>query len=294
MPLSMTGFGDAQTTGGPACYRVEVRSVNNRHFKLHYRGPDELSGYEADVERLVRQKVSRGTVSVSIRPDTATSSDAARINEPVLLAYWQQLQQLSEKVSGMAQPSLADLLLLPGVISDRSASVGDVDATWEAVSQALEKAIAQHHDFRVREGHAMAVEIESSCDQIRAILDKISQWSSDVVAEYRDKLLQRIQTLLANTDVTVDPRDLLREVSLFADRCDINEEITRLRAHLDQFKQLLSGSNSQGRKLDFLCQELFRESNTIGSKSNHLGISHAAVDMKTEVERIREIVQNLE
>jgi uncharacterized protein (TIGR00255 family) len=169
-----------------------------------------------------------------------------------------------------------------------------VDATWEAVSQALEKALAQHHEFRVREGHAMAVEIESSCDQIRAILDKIVQWSSDVIAEYRDKLLQRIQTLLANTDVSVDPRDLLREVSLFADRCDINEEITRLRAHLDQFKQLLSGANSQGRKLDFLCQELFRESNTIGSKSNHLGISHAAVDMKTEVERIREIVQNLE
>jgi uncharacterized protein (TIGR00255 family) len=290
----MTGFGDAQTTGSPACYRVEVRSVNNRHFKLHYRGPDELGGYEADVERLVRQKVSRGTVSVSIRPDTATSGDAARINEPVLLAYWQQLQQLSEKVSGMAQPSLADLLPLPGVISDRSAAIGDVDATWEAVSQALEKALAQHHEFRVREGHAMAVEIESSCDQIRAILDKIVQWSSDVIAEYRDKLLQRIQTLLANTDVSVDPRDLLREVSLFADRCDINEEITRLRAHLDQFKQLLSGANSQGRKLDFLCQELFRESNTIGSKSNHLGISHAAVDMKTEVERIREIVQNLE
>ena len=140
----------------------------------------------------------------------------------------------------------------------------------------------------------MAAELRSQCHSIASHVDLISTMAPQVIHEYRDKLLQRVNELVKDLDTRLSPADVLREVALHADRCDITEEITRLRSHLTQFLKLVDDTTSQGRKLDFMCQELFREVNTIGSKSNHVGVAHAAVEAKVCVERMREIVQNVE
>ena len=140
----------------------------------------------------------------------------------------------------------------------------------------------------------MADELRSQCAGIATQVDEVAKQAPQVIIEYRDKVLQRVNELVKDLDARLGPADVLREVALHADRCDITEEITRLRSHLAQFLKLLDDSTSQGRKLDFMCQELFREVNTIGSKANHVGIAHAAVEAKVCVERMREIVQNVE
>ena len=140
----------------------------------------------------------------------------------------------------------------------------------------------------------MADELRAQCTAIAAQVEQITNMAPQVIIEYRDKLLQRVNELVKDLDTRLSPSDVLREVAVHADRCDITEEITRLRSHLSQFQKLLDDKVSQGRKLDFMCQELFREVNTIGSKSNHVGIAHAAVEAKVAVERMREIVQNVE
>ena len=140
----------------------------------------------------------------------------------------------------------------------------------------------------------MANELQSQCAAIAAQVDQVAALAPQVIVEYRDKLLLRVNELVKDLDTRLGPADVLREVALHADRCDITEEITRLRSHLSQFLKLLNDSTSQGRKLDFMCQELFREVNTIGSKANHVGVAHCAVEAKVCVERMREIVQNVE
>ena len=140
----------------------------------------------------------------------------------------------------------------------------------------------------------MADELRSQCAGIANQVDLVEKQAPQVIVEYRDKLLLRVNELVKDLDTRLGPSDVLREVALHADRCDITEEITRLRSHLAQFLKLLGDATSQGRKLDFMCQELFREVNTIGSKANHVGIAHAAVEAKVCVERMREIVQNVE
>ena len=194
----------------------------------------------------------------------------------------------------MAPPEISTLLTLPGVLDDGAFDTATAQQMWPVVSQAVRTAAKHMGDFRRREGASMADELRAQCAAIASQVDQVSALAPQVIIEYRDKLLQRVNDLVKDLDTRLGPADVLREVALHADRCDINEEITRLRSHLSQFQKLLDDNVSQGRKLDFMCQELFREVNTIGSKSNHVGIAHAAVEAKVCVERMREIVQNVE
>lgn len=289
----MTGYGEARERLGDVLCRVEVRSVNNRHFKLALRCPDGFLQFENEMEHLLRETISRGSVSMAIRFDRSANSQAPRINPAAVADYWQQLQKICADLS-VAPPELATVLTLPGVLDDGAFDATTAQQMWPVVERTIRAAAVHMGEFRRREGASMADELRAQCVAIASQVDQITVMSPQVIIEYRDKLLQRVNELVKDLDTRLSPSDVLREVAIHSDRCDITEEITRLRSHLGQFQKLLDDKTSQGRKLDFMCQELFREVNTIGSKSNHVGIAHAAVEAKVSVERMREIVQNVE
>ena len=169
-----------------------------------------------------------------------------------------------------------------------------MNSLWPAVEESVGESLDHFHDFRQREGESMRVDLERQCETIEKELGAVAGGASQVIQEYRDKLLERIRRLIGDASISINENDVIREVALFADRCDINEEITRLRSHIEQFRRMLNGSTSQGRKLEFIGQEMFREINTIGSKANSVSIAHSVVEMKAAIERIREVLQNVE
>ncbi len=294
MLLSMTGFGEARAVVEGLHLSAELRSVNNRGFKLTLRSPDLLAPLEADLERILRETITRGTVSLFLRIDRSANASTARLNADVLVAYWQQLQDVARQCNSIPMNSVAELLALPGVVDDGRGADAEIAIIGPAVEQLVRAALEHFQQFRVKEGAAMAADLDKHCKLIVGEVDRIAVLAPQVVADYRDRLFLRVQEVLQRADVALTPGDLLREVALFTDRSDISEEIVRLRSHLEQFQGLLKSPTSQGRKLEFLCQELFREANTIGSKSNHVGVAHAAVEIKTAIERMREVVQNVE
>ncbi len=293
MLLSMTGYGEAIVLADQSYCRVEIRTVNNRHFKLSLRCPDGFLQHESDFERLLRESISRGSVYLTVKIDQTSDNTEPRLNAEVLKSYWRQLNAISVELSVPA-PELVGLLGLPGVMREDSFNSEMVERLWPLVEQAVKAAALHLQDFRRKEGEATANELRELCQSIETVLQQVALMAPQVARDYHEKLVLRTRDLLAGTDVKIEPGDVLREVALYADRCDIHEEITRLRSHLHQFLTLIESGVTPGRKLDFLCQEMFREVNTIGSKANHTGLSHSAVDLKSSVERIREIVQNVE
>jgi uncharacterized protein (TIGR00255 family) len=288
--LSMTGFGEAHHQDGPLSVAVEVRSINNRHLKVSTRLGEGYAALEPEVEAFVRQKIRRGTVQISIRVLRAHRPEDYQINAAVLESYLTQLQSLSKWPGAAATGSL---LTLPGVVEDKSTALIDVEADWPVIRTALEGALARLAVMREQEGRAMEADLKANCQAIIAALDVIEKRAPLVGDSYRDRLTERVRKLLSEQGVTVEPADLIREVSIFADRADISEETVRLRSHLDQFAASLAEEGA-GRKLEFVVQEMFRETNTIGSKANDVEISRQVIEIKTAIERIREMIQNVE
>jgi uncharacterized protein (TIGR00255 family) len=287
----MTGFGEAHHQDGPLSVAVEVRSINNRHLKVSTRIGEGYAALEPEVEAFVRQKIRRGTVQISIRVLRAHRPEDYRLNAAILDSY---IAQLPASVSKWATSGvLGSLLSLPGVVEDNSAASVDVEADWPVIRTALEGALARLGTMREQEGRAMETDLKANCQAIIAALDLIEKRAPLVGDSYRDRLTERVRKLLAEQGVTVDPADLIREVSIFADRADISEETVRLRSHLDQFAASLAEEGA-GRKLEFVVQEMFRETNTIGSKANDVEISRQVIEIKTAIERIREMIQNVE
>lgn len=294
MLLSMTGYGDARHQDGDRLIAVEVRTVNNRYLKVSIRCPDAYAAAENDIERLVRRAIARGTVSITLRVESLSAAGRYQVDRSVLESYWGQLQALVGPAGSSQPQDLVPLLGLPGVIVEHEDAAADVAEHWPCVEQTILEALDKLDGFRRREGASMCRELQHHCRDLGAAADEIARRAPALVESYRDRLKERVLQLLRGTDASVPEEILVREVSIYADRSDINEEITRLRSHLEQFERCLSEPDSAGRKLDFLCQEMFREVNTIGSKSGDVAIAHAVVDMKGSVEKLREIVQNVE
>jgi uncharacterized protein (TIGR00255 family) len=292
--LSMTGFGDARVQSERLTIAAEVRSVNNRYLKISTRCPEAYSALEGDIEKLVRQSISRGTISVTLRVERHGGNHQYLLDRDVLQQYWRQLSQIAETLHVPSLGSLANLLELPGVVLERDTGLDDPHEDWPQVQSVLEEALARLSEFRATEGQSLEADLRTNAAVIREQLDRVAALAPQVVVIFRDRVLERVRELLQASDVGVSPADLLREVSIFSERCDINEEITRLRSHLDQFDAFLREPVSLGRKLEFLSQEVFREVNTIGSKSNNVEIAHAVVDMKAAIEKMREVLQNVE
>lgn len=299
--LSMTGFGNSSIDRGGIHVASEIKSVNNRYLKLSVRLPDSVARFESEIEKLVRARVARGSVQLSLRLRFPAGQSEHRIDADVLRSYQKQLMELESDVGGHPASaasgqtvSVRELLQLPGVVTETEFPEELVNSLWPAVEEAIVVSLDHFHDFREREGESMRLDLERQCDTIDSELRQVSVATPQVISDYRDKLLERIRRLMGDASIAFSENDVIREVALFADRCDINEEITRLRSHIEQFRRLLNGNSSQGRKLEFIGQEMFREINTIGSKANSVSIAHSVVDMKASIERIREVLQNVE
>lgn len=294
--LSMTGFGEARDQVAGIHVTAELRSVNHRHFKLSLRCPEPWSRFEPELERVLREQITRGAVSLSLRVDREANTTTNRINPTLLSLYWQQLQTCAEQLGAPAPQDLTTVAQLPGVIDSGEGVPADPESVSPGLQTLIRQALQKYQEFRVQEGAAMTADLRAHLEQIRLDVDRIAEQAPQVISDYRTKLQQRVQEALAEAQVktTLEPADLIREIAVYTDRVDISEELVRLRSHIEQFEKLITASDSQGRKLDFLCQELFREANTIGSKANHVGIAHVAVDIKTAIERMREVVQNVE
>jgi len=292
--LSMTGFGDARAQSERLSVHVELRAVNNRYFKLVVKGPDAYAALESRVEKLIRGKVTRGTVNLHLRVTPTNGEAHYTLDRTVLESYWREISELSPQIGAGQVTDIVSLLTLPGSVIEKLPDTADYEQDWPLIRQAIEASLQKLHDFRLEEGRSMQAELEQNCLTIRKHLDQVSTMAPRVVNDFRDRLKERVEELLAQFDVRVDLSDLIREVSIFAERCDINEEITRLQCHLGQFSAFLTEGKSQGRKLDFLSQEMFREINTMGAKANDVSIAHSVVEMKAATERIREILQNVE
>jgi len=292
--LSMTGFGEAHGQNESLVVGLEIRAINGRHFKLNVRSSEGYASLEPQIEAVVRRHIRRGTVHVQLRVDRARAADEFTINGEVLDRYRQQIETLCTTWHTSDPVRIDSLLMLPGVVQDRPQVRTDVSEDWPLVETALAKALEGLDRMRREEGTAMANDLEKNCTTVAKELDKIEKRAPQVVDNYRERLTERVGRALGELNVTVEPADLVREISLFVERSDISEEVVRLRSHLDQFSQIMDLPESSGRKLDFLTQEMGRETNTIGSKANDVEIARHVIETKAAIERIREQVQNIE
>jgi len=290
----MTGFGNSTSQTDAVSISVELRAVNNRYLKLNMRLSDSLNRFESRIEKLIRSRIARGTVQLSIRARYPRSVSGYVIDGEVIQEYRRQLDVLAADGNNAQSPSLADLMGLPGVVTESELQPEMIDSLWPTIEQAVAESLTQFADFRQTEGTQMQDDLHRQCQVISEQVDEVTRLAPAVVAEYRTKLLDRITKAVEESGVTITESDVIREVAVYADRCDINEEITRLRCHLQQFDTFLNGDQSLGRKLEFLGQEMFREINTIGSKANNVAIAHSVVEMKAAIERVREVLQNVE
>lgn len=289
--VSMTGHGRAQQTSDALAIDVEVRSVNNRFLKVTAKLHESLSFLEPQIESTVRDKVRRGTVHVSIRVSGAANLSAQKVCVQTLRSYLDQAYQTLVS-STLISVELGSVLQLPGVLLPSEGV--DPEKVAGLVLSTLEKALEDLNRMRKIEGEQMAKELLEAIANVAQRVDEIEQRAPNVVSDYRKRLENRVRAALSDLVPSVGEIDLLREVIQFSDRSDIREEIVRLKSHLDQFVETVRAKDSQGRRLDFLTQEIGRETNTIGAKANDSAIAHLVVAIKTIVEQIRELVQNVE
>lgn len=294
MLLSMTGHGEAQRQQDGVAVAVEVRTVNNRYLKTTFRTSEGYGALEPNIEAVVRRHIRRGTVQVNVRVDRQASPDDFKLNEVVLASYQQQLEAVRKKAGSTEPVQLDALLMLPGVIDEAACRQISAEADWPLVEQTLDEALQNLSLMRAEEGAAMAADLHANCEVIATELDRIEERAPLVVEAYRKRLTERLNKLLEEYEVSIEATDVVREVGIFADRGDISEEIVRLRSHLKQFDAIAAGEESNGRKLEFLIQEILRETNTIGSKASDAEIAGHVVEIKTAIERMREMIQNVE
>jgi uncharacterized protein (TIGR00255 family) len=292
--LSMTGFGEAHSQKDGLAVAVEVRAINSRFFKLTVRATEGYAALEPQIEEVARQSIRRGTVQVNLRVERVRSCQDYLINTDVLNGYLEQVRAFCSKLDETVEIALESLLPLPGVVNDQAAAMFRPDDDWPVISEVLAAAMKNLAQMRVREGQAMAVDLAANCRAIAAGVEEIARRTPLVVDTFRARLEERLNKLLAEYKLKLDPADLVREVCMVAERGDISEELVRLKSHLDQFEGIMQLPESSGRKLEFLTQELVREANTIGSKSSDVEIAKQVIEIKTAIERIREMIQNIE
>ena len=293
MLLSMTGFGEAHSHEDALSVSVEVRAVNNRFFKLSIRTSDGYGPLEPHIEEVVRQSIRRGTVQVSLRAHRLRSCESFQINAGVLGAYREQLQSSTGNGTWSDRCRSRPCSGCPGSLTKRRrASMRR--PIGRQCGACLEAALENLARMRVEEGRAMTADLEANCRAISTGLDQIGRRAPLMLEAYRARLQDRLGKVLAEFDLAVDPTAVLKEVGLFAERADVSEELVRLRSHLDQFVSIMALPESSGRKFEFLTQEMFREANTIGSKANDVEIAKEVIEIKTAIERVREMIQNVE
>ena len=294
MIKSMTGFGRSEYSDGKRNITVEIKSVNHRYSDISVKMPRRYGFAEDKVKNIVKSRLRRGKIDVSIMVENITENDInIKLNEPIARQYYENLKTLQSTFELCGDISLRLLATMPDVMK----AIPDVDDEEEitgAILIPVEEAAANLENMRTIEGDKLAEDLLIKGENIKTLLDKIAERAPLVVVDYTAKLRERIAELLAGSAVVPEDR-ILTEAAIFADKCAIDEEITRLNSHLLQLKKIIGSDNeAEGKKLDFLVQEMNREANTIGSKANDITITNYMLEIKSEIEKIREQVQNIE
>lgn len=289
---SMTGFGRGEARQGGTTWVVECSSVNRKQLEVAVSLPRDLSDLEIQVRNQVSALCSRGRVNVQVRSDQAMVEDTMpQLDEAVAAKYVQQLRELAGRLGISPELSLSEVVRLPGVLVSKTAETVAEDI-WPVLQTALAAALQQFVAMRSTEGSHLREEMEARLNTIESLATQIAEKAPAVPEHQRTVLRQRLEQ--AGLPLPLDDERLLKEIALFADRTDISEELSRAASHLKQFRTYLASDEPVGRSLDFLVQEFFREFNTMGSKCNNAEIAHHVVSAKTELEKIREQIQNVE
>ncbi len=293
MLMSMTGHGQAHSHEGPYGVTTEIRTVNSRYRKLVLRVPEGYASLEPRVEPIIREYFRRGTVYVTVFIERQAVETDYQLNLVALSSYRRQLAQWLS--CDESQVPWQPLVTLPGAVELAPSVWLDEPRLWPLVERTLHGACRQVQRMRHAEGQTMAQHLLESCRAISTELQAVRARAPEVLQNYRQRLLDRINKYLSEYQVELVAADLVREVGLFAEKVDISEEIARLESHLQRFESLLSTEQeSPGRKLEFVIQEMLREANTMGAKANDAQMAHHVVEIKTHIERLREMVQNVE
>lgn len=289
MLCSMTGHGQASVESEQVRVVAEFRTVNNRFLKTSL-VCDLDAARQTKLENLIKAEVQRGSVSLRLKVQMLDQSLGYRLNSEAVRAYW---LQLSEIAGGSQSINVESVLKLPGVVAE-GIDEELAEAVWPLAEQATREALTRLNEMRSLEGGAMQRDIVANLQTIATELEQIKAFAPRVIENYARRMTDRINGLLQDYDVSVTTADIVKEVGVFAEKCDVSEETVRLGCHLEQFGKIMEEPVSNGKKLDFLVQEMLRETNTIGSKANDVEIAKHVIEIKTLIERIREMVQNVE
>lgn len=294
MIRSMTGFGQACAEADGVIYTVEIRSVNNRYLKTQFRLPDVVAFLETDLERLHRQLIQRGTINYSLRMKNVSGQALFDIDENTLRIYAERIKGLLADDDAHSRLDLGSMLMLPGIVQPAVPDEEKVERMKQAVLSLTQEALDRLNASRSQEGDVLKKDLLANCDRVSEKLAVVSGRVDAVIEEYHARLKERVEKLLAQAKLALDQDLLAREVAIYAERSDVAEEISRLTAHLDQFRGCCTKGEPAGRRMDFIAQEMLREANTIGSKSADALIAQCVIDMKCAIDRIKEQVQNVE
>jgi len=294
MIKSMTGFGRGEYNDGKRNIIVEIKSVNHRYSDISVRMPRRYSFVEDKVKNTIKEKIKRGKIDVSIMVDNLTENDVnIRLNTLIAQQYFDNLKELQSRFDVTGEITLQYLAGMPDVLK----AIPDVDDEEEmtrCILQPVRDAAANLEMMRMIEGEKLAADLIMRGSIIKELVDQIEEKAENVPKVYAERLRERMEDLIGNS-VTIPEDRILMEAAIFADKCNVTEELTRLNSHMDQMKSIIENSSQpDGKKLDFLVQEMNREANTIGSKANDITVTNLMLQVKSEIEKIREQVQNIE
>jgi uncharacterized protein (TIGR00255 family) len=289
----MTGFGRGNITAEEHIVSVEIKTVNNRYLDLNLRLNQEMQPLEAQIKKMLSARLSRGRVDIYLNYERAGEINY-ELNRPLIIGYLSALKKLHENFDLTGEPDINVIARLPNVMQPAKDGLSEEFA--QTVVVAFEQALTELDAMRQTEGESLKAELEYRLKLIEEALNVIEPESAGVAEEYRQRLTKRINEMLSKTDaqIEIDQGRLAQEVAFLSDRCDISEEIARLKSHIEQFRAIMGEEKDVGKRLDFLTQELNREANTITSKTTNMNIKNAALSLKSEIEKIREQVQNVE
>ena len=292
MLKSMTGFGRYELSEGERKITVEMKAVNHRYLDVTLKMPKKLNFFESAIRTLLKEYVQRGKIDVFITYEDLSSKGAAlTYNRAVAAQYMDYFRQMAEEFALENNVKVTDLARCPEVLTLEDQQE-DEEEIWQMLEQAVRGACEKFVETRVREGEALKTDLLAKLDEMLGIVAVIEERSPQIVKEYRTKLENKVLELLADTQM--DEGRIATEVTIFADKICVDEEIVRLKSHIEAMKNALKAGGSIGRKLDFIAQEMNREANTTLSKANDLALADCAIDLKTGIEKVREQIQNLE
>ena len=292
MIKSMTGYGTAKGTAGTLAIEIELKSVNNRYLDVNARLPRAFLFAEEAIKSAVSGHITRGKVDIFVTVDSQASADTVvRVDENLAAGYMSAIKTLAEKFGINGEMTAAALSRYPNVLTEEKAEL-DRDSALAGLVQVLESALCDFDKMRAREGEKLCADISDKLNELERLTGIVEERSPQTVTEYREKLEQRMREVLENKEF--DEARIIQEAAIFADKVAVDEETVRLHSHISQFRSMLEEGSPIGRKLDFITQELNREANTTGSKCNDAFLAKVVVDMKSEIEKIREQIQNIE